>query len=91
MPCDNPKGLGWWGGREAQEGEDICILWADLCCGMAETNTTLQNNYSLILKNVMFLEKKKVVTSIGEEVEKLTHGWGECEMVQPLWNSHSGK
>ena len=48
-------------------------------------------NYSLILKNVMFLEKKKVVTSIGEEVEKLTHCWGECEMVQPLWNSHSGK
>lgn len=66
---------GWDGGvgREAQVREDICILWADLrCVYMAETNTTLQNNYSLILKNVMFLGKK-VVTSIGEEVEKLTH------------------
>ena len=28
------------GGREAQEGQDICILMADLCC-TAETNTTL--------------------------------------------------
>ena len=29
------------GGREAQEGEDICTLIADLLCCTAETNTTL--------------------------------------------------
>ena len=81
--------MGGWEG--VSEGGDICTLKADSRSCIAETNTTLQNNYSLILKNVMFLEKKKVVTSIGEEVEKLTHCWGECEMVQPLWNSHSGK
>ena len=27
--------------REAQEGGDICIIKADSCCCMAETNTTL--------------------------------------------------
>ena len=38
-------GKGWdeggVGGREAQEGGDICILTADSCCCTAETNTTL--------------------------------------------------
>ena len=29
------------GRREVQEGEDICILTADSCCYIAETNTTL--------------------------------------------------
>ena len=29
------------GGREVQEGGDICILKADACCCMVETNTTL--------------------------------------------------
>ena len=47
------------GGREAQEGEDICIIRADLRCCMAETNTTLQNNYSLILKKCHVPEKKR--------------------------------
>ena len=40
--CDN---LEWWdevgGGREVQEGGDICILIADSCGCMAETNTIL--------------------------------------------------
>ena len=34
-------GMGRWGGREAQEGGDICILMADLPCCTEETNTTL--------------------------------------------------
>ena len=29
------------GGREAQEGGDICIPMIDSCCFIAETNTTL--------------------------------------------------
>ena len=29
------------GEREGQEGGDICILMADSCCCMAETNTIL--------------------------------------------------
>ena len=37
-----PRGVGAGeGGREAQEGGDICILMADSCCYMVETNTTL--------------------------------------------------
>ena len=30
-----------WGGREAQEGGDICVTTADSLCCTAETNTTL--------------------------------------------------
>ena len=40
--CDNLEvwdGVG--DGREAQEGGDICILIADTCRCMAETNTIL--------------------------------------------------
>ena len=33
-----PRGMGW-GGRKAQEEGDICILMADSCYCMAETNT----------------------------------------------------
>ena len=33
--------LGWEGGRGSQEGDDICIIMADLCCCMSETNTIL--------------------------------------------------
>ena len=36
-----PRGVGeGGGGREVQEGGDICILMANSCC-MAETNTAL--------------------------------------------------
>ena len=42
MLCDDLEG---WdavgGGREVQEGGDICILKADSCCCMAEANTIL--------------------------------------------------
>ena len=34
------QGGGWGMGREAQEGEDVCILIADSCCCMEE-NTAL--------------------------------------------------
>ena len=30
-----------WGGREAQEGGDVCIHIADSLCSTAETNPTL--------------------------------------------------
>ena len=30
-----------WGGGKVQEGGDICILMADSCCSVAETNTIL--------------------------------------------------
>ena len=49
-----PRGAGWAGGREAQEGGDICILITDSQCCTAETNKTLWSNYILILK--MYLE-----------------------------------
>ena len=38
---DLEVGDGIGGGREAQEGEDICIIMTDLHCYMAETITTL--------------------------------------------------
>ena len=38
-------------GWEVHEGGDICILKADSGGSKAEANTTLQSNYSLILKN----------------------------------------
>ena len=47
--CDDLEG---WdgGGRDAEEGGDICIHIADALCCTAETNTTLQSNYTPILK-----------------------------------------
>ena len=43
---DNLEGWdGMGGGREVQEGQDLYIPRADSCWSMAETNTTLQNNY----------------------------------------------
>ena len=39
--------------RRRQEGGDICIHIADSHCCTAETNTTLQSNYTPILKNTL--------------------------------------
>ena len=42
MLCDNLEGWdGVGGGRESQEGGDICIPMADSCRCMEEANTTL--------------------------------------------------
>ena len=42
MLCDDLEGGdGVGGGREVQEGGDICILMADSPCCMAETNITV--------------------------------------------------
>ena len=42
MLIDNLEGWeGVAGGREVQDGGDICIPMADSCCCMAETNTIL--------------------------------------------------
>ena len=63
MLCDN-SAVGAMGedrvgvGKEVQEGGDICILMTDLCCCMAETNTTLYSNYSPI-KNKLKKRKKR--------------------------------
>ena len=46
MLCDNAEGRdGVGGGREVQEGGDICIPVADSCWYMAETNAILKSNY----------------------------------------------
>ena len=42
-----------WGGREVQEGGDICIHIADSLCCTVETNTTLYCNYTPIKKIIM--------------------------------------
>ena len=42
MFCDNLEGWeGVGGGRDVQEGGDICIPTADSCCYIAETNTSM--------------------------------------------------
>ena len=42
MLCDDLEGRDvGGGGREAQEGGDICIHIADSCCCTAKINTTL--------------------------------------------------
>ena len=53
---------GWGGGegREAQEGGDICIIMADLCCCMAETNTTFVKSKQKI--NKRHKKRKKFIS-----------------------------
>ena len=41
MLCDHLEGWDREGGREMQEGGDICIRIADSLCYTAETNTPL--------------------------------------------------
>ena len=43
---------------QAQEGGNVCILMADSCCCMAETNTTLKSNY-LPIKNLKMLRDRE--------------------------------
>ena len=45
-----PRGMGSEERRMAQEGGDICVIIADVCCRMAKTNTTLQSNFPPIKK-----------------------------------------
>ena len=49
---------GWGGGREVKEEGDICIYVADSLHCMAETNTTLESNYTPISKSKMQRTKK---------------------------------
>jgi len=47
--CDNLEGWdGVGSGREVEEKGNICIAMADSCLCMAETNTTLESNYTPI-------------------------------------------
>ena len=39
--CDDLGG-GMGGGRDAQEGDDICVTVTDLCCCTAETNSIVK-------------------------------------------------
>ena len=48
---------GGGGGRDVQEGGDICTHLADSLCCTAETNTTLQSSYTPIFKNVSSIVK----------------------------------
>ena len=50
MLCDDLEGKDEEGGREVQEGGDICTHIADSLCCTAESNTTLKNNYTPIKK-----------------------------------------
>ena len=56
MLCDDLEGWDGEGGRDIQEGGDICIRIADSLYCTAETNTALQSSYTPI--------KKKSVISV---------------------------
>ena len=65
MLCRDLEGWdGGEGGREAQEGRDVCIHIADSFNCTAESNTTLQSNYMPIKK------KKNALRDSGNIVEK---------------------
>ena len=45
--------VGVRGGRQVQEGEDMCILMADSCWCMAETNTMFLTKYPSIKNKIL--------------------------------------
>ena len=62
MFCDNLEGWDGVGGEgDIQERKDICILMADSCFCVAETNTTLESNYTPVknkFKKINFFKKE---------------------------------
>ena len=67
MLCDDLECWDWgWGGREFQEGGDICIHISDSLHCTAETNSTLYSNYTLIKKIDWTAGKKdKIFSSLN--------------------------
>ena len=52
-PTTMPRGEVWERGSQLKR-EGIYIIMADLCCSMAETNTTFQTNYTPIKKEMAY-------------------------------------
>ena len=48
-----PRGEVWERGSQLKR-EGIYIIMADLCCSMAETNTTFQTNYTPVKKEMAY-------------------------------------
>jgi len=66
--CDDLEVWDGGGGKEAQEGGDICRLMAHSHFCMAETNTTLLCNYPPIKNNLLKRAKgKKNIKNIKKE------------------------
>ena len=70
MLCDHLEGWDREGGREAQEGGDICICIADSLCYTAETNTTMENNYTPI-KMLKKTSKRKKFKNKNKTKQKI--------------------
>ena len=51
MLCDDEWDWGWRGGREAQEGRDLCILTTGSHCCTGETNIIIKQLFSNLKKN----------------------------------------
>ena len=54
-------------GKEIQKRGDICICIADLFCCAAETNTTLQSNYTPKKMLKKFKKKRSEERRVGKE------------------------
>ena len=75
------------GGREVQEGGDICIHIADSLHCTEETNTTLQSNYTPIIKKkrINSTEREPSYT-VGENVSWCSHYGNSMEFPQKTEN-----
>ena len=53
--CDDEWDWGWRGGREAQEGRDLCILTTGSHCCTGETNIIIKQLFSNLKKKWLSL------------------------------------
>ena len=78
-----PREVGWvGGGREVQEGWDICVPVAESCWCMAETTTTVQSNYPPIKKKRLSILMAEISVHRGECLAHLPipsgRSWGSA-------------
>ena len=85
--CSELEGKGGVGGREVQEGRDICIPVADSCWCMAETSTILKSNYPPI-KNINFKKDKFHVEHILSQFFFFKKGLS-IELVKSTWKKNN--
>ena len=64
MLCNDLEGWDREGGREAQEGGDMCMHMADSLCCATVNNTVLCNNYTPVK---IYLKKFYLLVNLGRQ------------------------